>query len=91
MAPAPVRNAEFARTLGRVLRRPALIPTPPAALRLALGEKADELLLAGNRVRPRRLEQAGFRFAFPDLESALRFELGRFGPDHPAPAIDFQG
>jgi len=90
VAPAPVRNAEFARTLGRVLGRPALIPTPPAALRLMLGEMADELLLAGNRIYPSQLERAGFRFTSPDLESALRFELGRFEADHAGPEFGFR-
>lgn len=90
VAPTPVRNAEFARTLGQVLGRPAVIPTPPFALRLVLGEMADELLLAGNRIYPGRLEQAGFRFAFPDLESALRFELGRFGTDPDGPEFEFR-
>jgi uncharacterized protein (TIGR01777 family) len=91
VAPTPVRNAEFARSLGSVLRRPALLPTPPVALRAALGEMADELLLAGNRIYPSRLEQAGYRFEHPDLESALRFELGRLDPDRGGPRFEYQG
>jgi hypothetical protein len=76
--PDPVRNADFARTLAHVLGRPALVPTPAFALRLALGrEQADEMLLASQRVVPRRLLEAGFAFARPTLEAALRFELGR--------------
>ena len=78
VAPEPVRNADFARTLGHVLHRPALIPTPAFALRLALGrEQADEAVLASQRVVPARLSAAGFRFRHPTLEDALRFELGR--------------
>ncbi|WP_322798575.1 TIGR01777 family oxidoreductase [Thermoflexus sp.] len=75
-APQPVRNAEFARTLGRVLGRPSWLPVPAFALRLAFGEGAD-FLLTGQFVRPRRLLEAGFRFRYPDLESALRAILQR--------------
>ena len=76
--PEPVRNAEFARTLGRVLRRPAVLPTPALAVRLALGwEAADELLLASQRVVPARLLASEFRFRHAPLERALRFEMGR--------------
>lgn len=76
-APGNVSNGEFGKTLGRVLRRPALLPAPAFALRLVLGEMADEMLLSGVRARPAVLEEAGFHFARPDLESALAFELGR--------------
>ena len=76
-APGPVSSREFGRTLGRVLRRPAVLPAPAFAMRLALGEMADEMLLGGAFVRPAALESAGFRFSRPDLESALAFELGR--------------
>ncbi|GJG86642.1 oxidoreductase [Gemmatimonadetes bacterium T265] len=76
--PHPVRNADFARVLGRVLHRPALVPAPAFALRLLLGrEQADEMLLASQRVVPSRLLAAGFVFRHPTLEDALRFELGR--------------
>lgn len=77
VAPAPVTNAEFTRTLGRVLRRPTLVPMPAFAARLALGEMADELLLSSQRVLPTRLLASGFAFGYPTLESALRHELGR--------------
>jgi len=70
-APQPVRNRELAATLGKILRRPAVIPVPAAVLRLALGEFA-QTLLASQRVVPLRLQQAGFEFQFPTLESALR-------------------
>lgn len=76
-APAPVTNAEFTRVLGEVLGRPTLIPVPAAALRLALGEMADELLLASLRVVPERLTAAGYPFRHPDLAAALRHVLGR--------------
>ncbi len=76
-APQPVTNREFVKTLGRVLRRPTLVAMPAWALRLALGQMADEMLLAGARVVPRRLEESGFRFAHAELEPALREILGR--------------
>ena len=75
-APNPVTNREFARTLGRVMNRPAFIPTPAALLRLALGEMAD-LLLKGQRAVPKRLLELGFEFEYPELEGALRDLLGR--------------
>ena len=77
VAPSPVTNAEFTRTLARVLRRPAIAPVPAFALRLAFGEMADALLLAGQRVLPTRLQASGYTFRFPDLEGALRHLLGR--------------
>ncbi|HEX9190381.1 MAG TPA: DUF1731 domain-containing protein, partial [Vicinamibacteria bacterium] len=77
VAPEPVTNAEFARTLGRVLGRPAIVPFPEVAVRLVFGEMGQDLLLASQRVQPRRLDGAGFRFRHPALEGALRFELGR--------------
>jgi len=75
VAPNPVRNVEFAKVLARVLHRPALFPAPAFALRLALGEVADALLLSSQRVLPQRLQQLGYRFAQPDLEGALRSVL----------------
>jgi uncharacterized protein (TIGR01777 family) len=71
VAPHPVQNAEFTRLLAKTLHRPALFPAPAFALRLALGEMADALLLASQRVQPSRLEQAGYRFAQPELTGAL--------------------
>ena len=90
VAPHPVRNAELTRVLGSVLRRPTVLPAPAFALRLALGEMGQELLLAGGRILPRRLEQCAFVFRRPRLEQALRFELGL--PDDPArgPRIRFE-
>ncbi len=75
-APNAVRNAEFARTLGRVLHRPALLPAPACVLRLALGEMSD-LLLGGQHLQPQRTLDAGYQFRFPDLEAALTDLLGR--------------
>ncbi len=77
VAPEPVPNAEFTRTLGRVLGRPTLMPLPAFAARLALGEMADELLLTSQRVLPARLEASDYEFRHPSLESALRAALGR--------------
>jgi len=75
VAPTPVTNREFTRTLGRVLRRPTALPLPRFAARIALGEMADELLLASTRVVPRRLEASGFTFTHAALEGALRAAL----------------
>jgi uncharacterized protein (TIGR01777 family) len=75
VSPKPVTNAEFTSTLARVLNRPALAVVPEFALRALFGEMAQATLLASQRARPVRLEGAGFAFAHPGLESALRFEL----------------
>jgi uncharacterized protein len=71
VSPNPVQNAEFTRILAKSLHRPALFPAPAFALRLALGEMADALLLASQRVKPSKLEQIGYRFAQPELKAAL--------------------
>jgi uncharacterized protein (TIGR01777 family) len=71
-SPQPVTNGAFTAALARVLHRPAVLPAPSFALRLALGELADELLLASIRVRPAVLEKAGFVFGDGALEPALR-------------------
>jgi uncharacterized protein (TIGR01777 family) len=75
VAPSPVTNREFTRTLGRVLRRPTILPLPSFAARLVLGEMADHLLLASTRVEPRALLQRGHEFEHPTLEMALRAAL----------------
>jgi uncharacterized protein (TIGR01777 family) len=77
VAPEPVTNAVFTKTLGRVLGRPTGAPAPGFALRLAFGEMAEATLLASTRVRPARLQATGYRFRFPELEGALRHLLGR--------------
>jgi len=75
VAPHPVTNLEFTKTLGRVLGRPTIFPMPAPMARLALGEMADELLLASTRVKPARLKAAGYAFRHPELEAALRAVL----------------
>jgi uncharacterized protein len=75
VAPQPVTNNVFTKTIGRVLGRPTFLPVPTFALRLALGEMADELLLASTRVEPARLKATGYQFKYPQLEPALRHLL----------------
>ncbi len=92
-SPNPVTNAEFTRTLGRVLGRPTVITTPKFAIRLALGEAATAVL-SSQRVLPSRLAELGFTFAYPELDGALRDlthaaptvmvrPIGRELPNHP--------
>ncbi|MFI5094720.1 MAG: TIGR01777 family oxidoreductase [Candidatus Acidiferrales bacterium] len=71
VSPQPVQNAEFTKTLATAMRRPALFPAPAFALRLALGEMADALLLSSQRVLPQKLQNLGYRFLHADLKSAL--------------------
>ena len=75
-APVPVTNAEFTRALAKAVHLPAILPAPAFALRLALGEMADEALLASARAVPAKLTEAGFRFACPTIEEALGRALG---------------
>lgn len=75
-APHPEQNYNFTKTLGRVLRRPAIAPLPESIVQLAFGELGDALLLGGARVVPQKLQNAGFQFEHSALEGALRFELG---------------
>jgi uncharacterized protein (TIGR01777 family) len=75
VAPQAVTNAEFTRTLGRVLSRPTVLPMPAFAARLAFGEMADALLLSSTRVEPAYLTRSKYRFQFPVLEDALRHLL----------------
>jgi uncharacterized protein (TIGR01777 family) len=70
-APHPVTNRHFSRALGRALRRPALIPTPTFALRIAFGEMTD-MLVASRRVLPARARSLGFHFRYPEIEQAFR-------------------
>ena len=72
VAPHAVTCYEFVKMLGRVLRRPTLCPVPGFALRIMLGQMADELLLASTRVNPKVLRQTGFTFDYPQLEVALK-------------------
>jgi len=76
VAPTPVTNREFTQTLAAVLRRPAFLPVPAFAARLAFGEMADPLLLSGQRVLPAKLQASGYSFRFPELRPALEDLLG---------------
>ncbi|GIU82211.1 MAG: TIGR01777 family protein [Acidobacteria bacterium] len=71
-APNPVTNYEFTKTLGKVLSRPTILPIPSLAIKFLFGEMGETLLLEGNRVLPKRLQDLGFEFSFPNLEDALR-------------------
>ena len=77
VSPNPIINREFGQTLGRVLRRPAVMPLPAAAIQLGAGQMGRELLLYSIRASSARAEASGFTFLQPTLESALRAELGR--------------
>src|SRR6266436_6639748 len=77
VSPQPLRNAEFTYVLAKAMHRPALFPAPAFALRLALGEMADALLLSSQRVAPRAIERLGYQFLHSDLTSALTAVLAR--------------
>ena len=77
VAPQPVQNSEFTDTLASVLHRPAIVPVPEIALKLAFGRMAQDTILASQRVLPKKLAGAGFEFRHPRLDEALRFELRR--------------
>ena len=76
-APGAVTQAGFARALGKAVKRPAFLPTPAAPLKLVFGDMATETLLIDQQVEPSVLKQTGFRWSFPEIEDALKFELGR--------------
>jgi NAD dependent epimerase/dehydratase family enzyme len=76
VAPNPVTNAELSRALGRVLRRPAVLPVPALALRVLYGEMSL-IVTTGQRALPERLKAVGHEFRFPDVEPALRDVLAR--------------
>ncbi len=76
-SPNPMTNAEYTKVLGKVLGRPTVLPLPAPAARIMLGEVADALLLASQRMRPARLQDTGYAFRHPQLEGALRHLLGR--------------
>lgn len=75
VSPNPVTNHQFTKALGRVLRRPTIFPLPAPIARVALGQMADELLLASQRVEPRKLLDTGYLFRYPEIEAALRRAL----------------
>lgn len=70
-APTPVTNEDFSRALGRALRRPSWLRVPAFALKTIFGEMADDMLISGQRVVPKRALDAGFSFKYPDIDSAL--------------------
>ncbi len=76
VAPRPVTNAELATALGAVLRRPTRLPLPALAVRAMFGQMGTETLLGGQRAVPARLNEAGFAFSHPDIQSGLRSALG---------------
>jgi uncharacterized protein (TIGR01777 family) len=76
VSPEETRCRDFTKALGRVLRRPAFMPAPAFAVRLALGEMADELLLSSTRAQPEVLSKTGYVFKAPDLDQAFRAALG---------------
>jgi uncharacterized protein len=71
VAPKPVRNSEFVRTLANVLSRPAIFPMPGFAARAVFGQMADEVLLASEKVEPGRLVSSGYPFRFRELKTSL--------------------
>jgi uncharacterized protein len=75
VSPNPVTNEEFTKTLGHVLNRPTALAMPAFAARLAFGEMADEMLLASQKVIPKKLANAGFVFEYPELEPTLKHLL----------------
>ena len=79
VAPNPVTNAEFTRTLGKVLSRPTLFPIPAFAVRLLFGEMGEALLLGGQRVTPERLKSTGYQFQYSQLEPGLAAILEKHG------------
>jgi uncharacterized protein len=76
VAPNPVTNEVLTKTLGHVLSRPTALAMPAFAARLAFGEMADEMLLSSQYVVPKRLNDAGYAFKYPELEAALRKYVG---------------
>ena len=77
-APNPVTQKQFAKTLGKVLRRPAFAPAPGFVMKILFGEMGKSLILDGQKVHPKRLLEFGYKFEHETLEPALRDALGRF-------------
>lgn len=78
VSPNPVRMKSFVRTLGRVLSRPAFFSVPSVLVKTAMGKAADEMLLLSTRVVPEKLQNSGYTFLYPELEDALRHQLGYY-------------
>ena len=70
-APSPVTNQQFTKALGKVLNRPTIFPMPAAAIKLLMGQMGEELLLAGKKILPKKIQDAGYPFLYEDLEEAL--------------------
>jgi uncharacterized protein (TIGR01777 family) len=81
VSPNPLRNADFATIHGRVLGKKPGMPVPAFLLRLMLGEMAEALVLASRRIMPRKLQEAGYTFLYPEVEAALRHELQALPPE----------
>lgn len=79
VAPQPVTNRAFTKTMGHVMNRPTIFPLPGFVVKLVFGEMGESLLLYGQRVSSQKLQQTGYKFLYPELESALRHVLGRPG------------
>ena len=77
VAPNPVRNAGFTKVLGEVLHRPTVFPMPEFAVKLAFGEMGESLLLGSQRVAPKKLQESGYQFKFPELKEALESAIAR--------------
>lgn len=77
VAPECVTQKQFAKTLGKVLHRPAFMPTPEFLIKTIFGQMGEELLLSGQNVYPKRLLELGYKFSYPDIESALKFCIER--------------
>lgn len=75
VAPTPETNADFTKKLAKVIHRPAFFPVPEMGVKVLFGEMGEELLLSSNRVSAAKLVNSGFKFTYPDLESALKHEL----------------
>ena len=76
-APCPLRNKDFCQAVGNVLGRPSWLPVPVFFLKLIFGELAKEVLVSGQRIYPKRLEESGYQFIFPEAEKALSDILGK--------------
>ena len=77
-APNPVTQKQFAKNLGKVLRRPAFAPAPGFVMKILFGQMGKALILDGQKVYPKRLLESGYKFEHETLEPALRDALGRF-------------
>lgn len=74
-SPQPVTNAEFTKAFGKAIKRPTVFPVPAFGARLLFGEMADAILLEGAKVMPKKLTDAGYKFKYPDIDSALAVSI----------------